>query len=139
MVDEAVERLGVVGGDGLVGEVAARHHERAAADRGEEEVVQRRVGEHDADLDEVVGDAGSELSAGFARGVRRSGSPRRGPSAPRSARRGSASSPPAAELAADPSANPAAAPSGEVACFLSSTIGRTTPASSASSSGQTSQ
>ena len=31
---QALQRLAVVSGDGLVGEVAARHHERAAADLG---------------------------------------------------------------------------------------------------------
>ncbi len=87
---EALERLGVVGRDRLVGEVAARHHERTAADRGEQQVVERRVRQHDAELGEAVG-------APTARGASASGAGRR-----------------------------------------SSTIGRTVPASSASSSAPTS-
>ena len=48
---EPRERVGVVGGDGLLAPVAARHHERLEARRRppEEQVVQRRVRKHHAE------------------------------------------------------------------------------------------
>ena len=52
---EAFERFVLVGADRLVAQVAARGHDREA-ERGQQQVMQRGVGEHDAE----VGIAGSE-------------------------------------------------------------------------------
>ena len=49
MPRQPLERVVVVVGDRLVGDVAARHHERRAG-VGEQQVVQRRVGQHHAEL-----------------------------------------------------------------------------------------
>ncbi len=46
---QPVKRVLVAVGDRLVGDVSAGQHQRAA-DRGEQQVVQRRVGQHDAEL-----------------------------------------------------------------------------------------
>ena len=51
---QALERVVVAVGDRLVGDVAAGHHERRAR-VGEQQVVQRRVGEHHAEVAERAG------------------------------------------------------------------------------------
>jgi hypothetical protein len=52
---EALARVVVAVGDRLVGDVAARHHERRRG-VGRQQVVQRRVGQHHAELGAARGD-----------------------------------------------------------------------------------
>ncbi len=56
---QALERVGVVVGDRLVGDVAARHDERHAGVDGEQ-LVQRRVREHDAEVGRAGRDGGRD-------------------------------------------------------------------------------
>ncbi len=57
---ELCDGLVVVHDDGLVGDVAARHHEEGGAG-GQEEVVERCRGEHEAELAEARGDGGRDV------------------------------------------------------------------------------
>src|SRR6478609_4271226 len=51
---EAVECIGIVGDDRLAGQVATRHHQhlraRRVSGKAEQQVVYRRIGDHDADV-----------------------------------------------------------------------------------------
>ena len=62
---EALERLGVVEGDRLVGDVAARHHQRHAGVR-EQQVVQRRRRQHHAEVGLARRDGSRDGGAGTA-------------------------------------------------------------------------
>ena len=55
-VARRVQRFGVVDRDRLVRQVAGRHHERATATACHQQVVERRVRQHDAELGEAGGD-----------------------------------------------------------------------------------
>ena len=81
IVRQALERVVVVEGDRLVGDVAARQHERHAGVGGEQ-LVQRRVGEHDPEVGRARRDG------------RRDGGVRAGGGRARSGARASAAAPP---------------------------------------------
>ena len=80
---QPLERVVVAVGDRLVGDVAARHHERHA-DVGEQQVVQRRVRQHHA---EVAAERGATDGAPPARVRRRRGASTIGRVAPGEQRR----------------------------------------------------
>ena len=60
---QPLERVIVAERDRLVGHVAARHHERAGGEIGQQQVVQRRVGEHQPELGRARSDGGSHRRA----------------------------------------------------------------------------
>ena len=79
---QALARVVVAVGDRLVGDVAARHHERRRG-VGSQQVVQRRVGQHHAELGAARGDGAARRARRRAAARARSGARARPAAAPR--------------------------------------------------------
>ncbi len=105
MPPSRLERVRVAVGDRLVRDVAAGHHERAPRRLGigEQQVVERRVGQHHAELGRAGRDRGRHGGAGAAAARARSAAP--GSSRARAPRRRARTSAPAASSEATISAN----------------------------------